>query len=178
MLKQRVKEGRKTWYNETAVVHKLVYWFGWKTVSTQEASNGAYITVHPSWRSFLAGCFSQLPWAATSVLPHSLLHSLSLWHRLRIWHCVQYVSSEMRLAEEPLPHSLLILTVPRLSPRSIRYTQLRSYYDFSYTRPFCDSVNCPVTPMSRIQYPNCLCCGEQNPIQRPPCGSELLGFQR
>lgn len=121
--------------------------------------------------SSLAGCFSQLPWAAASASPLSCIPSAGAafgficgfstchqnwgqWQNSCLTPCLssqylgifydrgQFITCSLK--------TNLIFSV--LMPESISR----------------HSINCPVTPIFRIIYLNFLCCGKQNTVQYPP----------
>lgn len=121
--------------------------------------------------SSLAGCFSQLPWAAALASPFSCTPSagaafgfvsgFSTCHQNRgQWQnsCLTACSSSWYLGIYQDRGQFIacsfktVLIFSILTPESISR----------------NSINCPVTPISRIIYPSCLCCGKQNAGQYPP----------
>lgn len=120
--------------------------------------------------SSLAGCFSQLPWAAGLALPHfgtpsagaafgfvSGFHTCQQnqgqWQNSCLTPCLssQYLGIYQDRGQFITWSFKTVLIFSILTPKSISR----------------HSINCPVTPISRIIYPNCLWCAKQNALQYP-----------
>lgn len=113
-LKKRAEKGKKTWYSVTPAVHQLVYWSGWKTAGTPEASAGGYITVCPSQHSTLT-CTLPLQAASPSSREQCAAHSCPpsvLTQPLDLVVVLVCVVRNKVMAEFP-SYSLLILIVSR-----------------------------------------------------------------